>query len=241
MRRRLLPVAVAVVLAAGLLGLVAFMRQSRSEPPLPPAPSVKKPPLEEAPPPADPVPGPPVDLLALVDLQADAIGGIWGRDGGALRTPSSPFGRLQLPYFPPRDYDLKVVVERVGGKDSLNLGLAQGERQFQVIIDGKGGEFGGLDMVDRKPFFENMTTFRQRMLPEGERRTVLCSVRRWGVRVSVENQKVVDWRGSYASLSLFSDWQIPERQGLFVGSFSSEFKVHSVELIPFGEGGSRLR
>lgn len=227
------------LLGAALLGAVVLMRDSRATSPQPPPPVRTEPAI---PFPPDPTPQEPVDLLPLVDLGIDAIAGIWERRGVSLVTPSSPFARLQLPYLPPSEYDLRLTVERKGGDNSLNIGLSAGDRQFSMIVDGgKGGEFGGLDLVDRKPFFENMTTYRRIMLPVNERRTIVCSVRRAGVRVTIEDQKVVEWQGSFAALSLFGDWAIPERRGMFIGAFSSAFEIHAILLIPYMGGGGKLR
>jgi len=241
MRMTRIHLTLVTLLGVSLLVAVLLMRESRSAAPAPPLPPAAKAPAPDPFPP-DPVPQDPIDLLTVVDLRMDPVAGIWSRNGESLVTPSSPFARLQLPYLPPAEYDLRVTAERKSGEDSLNIGLSQGDRQFAVILDGgKGGDFGGLDMVDRKPFFENTTSYRKRMLPLKERRTITCSVRRGGVRVLIDDQKVIEWSGSYASLSLFGDWQVPERRGMFIGAFSSVFEIHAVVLIPFSAGGGKLR
>ena len=47
--------------------------------------------------------------------------------------------------------------------------------------------------------------------------------------------------GAIVVAGTFGDWQVPDRRGLFIGSFSSEFRVHAIELIPYGAGGQKLR
>src|SRR5436190_22356746 len=64
-----------------------------------------------------------IDLLKWIDPERDAVVGEWRRQESALLTPPVKHALLQVPYLPPREYDLSVVAELVGDAESLNLGL----------------------------------------------------------------------------------------------------------------------
>jgi len=62
-----------------------------------------------------------VDLLMLIDANRDAIAGKWSSKGKTLVSPPNQLDRLQIPYIPPDEYDLLVVVERKEGNDTISI------------------------------------------------------------------------------------------------------------------------
>mgnify|MGYP003650099087 CR=1 FL=1 len=64
------------------------------------------------------VPGKPVDLLNLIDLERDTLSGEWKLKNGVLFTPTSSGGRLKLPVEAPASYELLMVVTRLKGRDT---------------------------------------------------------------------------------------------------------------------------
>jgi len=51
-----------------------------------------------------------------VDLAQDTVEGDWILEGTSLISSPGQHVRLQLPVLPPEEYDLKVVLTRVGGE-----------------------------------------------------------------------------------------------------------------------------
>ncbi len=184
-----------------------------------------------------------VDLLKLLDLKKDAVAGDWKLDGGKLVSPGLTFARVQVPYVPPREYDLTVVAEREEDPNSVAVGLAVGEQQFLAILEGKrDSEFrSGLDMVGGKPFYDNETTVKGRLLPDRGTFRIVCSVREKRVTVAVDGKKAIDWPADPKKLSLFKDWKLPRRDTLFLGSWSNVVTFHRLELTPVTGEGKPLR
>ncbi|HVR86465.1 MAG TPA: hypothetical protein VMU54_19235, partial [Planctomycetota bacterium] len=89
----------------------------------------------------------PVDLLSLVDLKKDVYTGAWKKDGAKIISPAKAkpvvASALRVPYLPPAEYDLKMVVEWKGETDSgaqaLDVGLVGLAGQFTVTLDGWAG------------------------------------------------------------------------------------------------------
>lgn len=184
-----------------------------------------------------------VDLLRLIDPEKDAVAGKWTREGGVLATPQLQFGRLLVPYLPPSEYDLRAVVERRAGDNSLTLGLVAGGKQFVVILDAavNGVATSGLDLVDSKSFYDNETTARGALFENGRKSAVHCSVRAGSVAVAVDGKRVIAWKGDPARLSLWSGWTVKNRKALFIGAWTSPIHIHKLELLPVTGKGEALR
>lgn len=173
------------------------------------------------------------DLLSQVQPGRDAVRGEWTWQGKFLRSPDMDFARLRVPGSLPEEYDLVVVATRWGGGDSLNLGLVAQGKQFVVVMDGwDKGDSTGIDLIEKRPFFYNETTFRGKLLPVGERRIIVCSIRATGLRLTVDQKTVIDWKGRFSGLSLYPEWDVGDPASLFVGSYKSEFQIESIVLFP---------
>lgn len=181
-----------------------------------------------------------VDLLQLIDPVRDARVGEWRKENGALVTSSVPFGRLEIPYIPPSEYELRLTVQRRQGNDSFDIGLAKGQRQVVSILDGwKDGDIAGLDLIDNKGFMENPTTHQGKLLPTGQSRRIVLTVREKQVIVAVEGQKIIDWPANYDQVSLYEFWKVHHLDTLFVGTYASEFRIDELVLRPFKAGGRK--
>jgi hypothetical protein len=183
-----------------------------------------------------------VDLLKLIDPATDAGVGSWSKENGSLVTSSVPFGRLEIPYIPPPEYELRATVQRRQGTDSLNIGLAQGKHQVVAIFDGtQTGDFAGLEMINMKGFMDNPTTVHEKLLPPGQARTIVFTVREKQLTVAVDGRKIIDWPANYEQTAVYKDWRVNHPDTLFVGSYASEFRIDELILHPFKAGGRRTR
>jgi hypothetical protein len=177
----------------------------------------------------------PVDLLERVNPDVDAAHGEWKKEGASLLTSAVPWGRLQVPVRPPPDYRLELVVRRLSGGDSLNLGLSNGQRQFMAVLDGNGGKHCGLDLVGGKGFSQNETTVQKRVFADAEPRTIHVRVRPGRVGVSVDGQPLFEWKGDFETLGVMPQWSTHSRQALFIGSFGTRFEIQRL-LLTFPAG-----
>jgi hypothetical protein len=179
-----------------------------------------------------------VDLLRLIDPARDAVAGKWELKDGALLAPALQFGRLQVPYVPPEEYELRAVVERTTGADSIQLGLVIGTTQFLVIVDGiETDPSSGLDLVDRKPFYANDTTLKARLVRNDVPCEIRVSVRKERIATWVDGRKIIDWKTDATRLSLWPSWTMPRRDTLFLGAWTGARRFHALALTPLkGEG-----
>ncbi|MHC4399511.1 MAG: hypothetical protein ACYTG0_07520 [Planctomycetota bacterium] len=184
------------------------------------------------------------DLLSEIDPKKVAFSGIWPFDGKILISPPDQFARLQLDYFPPEEYELTIVAERmanyqpgggVAGHGALVLGLSQGNTQFIAAIDwhewGRGG-FAILAAFNGKVGVNNplRTFLTEVMIRSGQPNTISFTVKKTGVTATCNNQTLIDWSGDLDQLSVPKEWAVPDRRRLFLGSQVCLFRITRLEV-----------
>ena len=181
-----------------------------------------------------------VDLLELVDPGRDGVKGTWRFEGGRLETPRETFGRLQIPYALPGEYDLVAEVERMEGNNSFVFGLRVGGKTFAIMLDSDPESTSGIDQVDKAPFYDNDTTHRGKLFETGKSAKIRISVRKDRVRVSVDGQWIIDWPVDAAKLDLYPEWKVGDERALFVGSWETVYRIKSLVMAPFSGKGEIL-
>lgn len=185
-----------------------------------------------------------VNLLRLIDPKRDTVQGEWKLEGGALLCVRKlPWARLQIPYIPPDEYDLTLVAERQEGLEAINIGLARGATLFHVVLDGFAfkGLQSGLSTVDGKWADANETTVKGQLFTNGTPSTVVCSVRKEGVKVTVDGRKVIDWTGEYKRLGNIKPLEMPEPRALYIHSYQCVYRFSRYELRAVSGLGKPLR
>jgi hypothetical protein len=180
-----------------------------------------------------------LDLLSLIDLKQDLLKGTWRRVDRDLQAPALGQGLVQIPYVPPEEYDLRLVV-RLSQSAEVNLGIALGDLLFVVAVDGWGGKFSGVELIDGKSFDVNETSRPGRFLKPDEPNTILCSIRKNRVRLEVNAEVLVDWAMDPKRLSLLTYWNRPRNGTLSIGSHGG-YTLSRYELVPITGQGKPLR
>lgn len=158
-----------------------------------------------------------VDLLRLIDVKRDIVAGEWTFNGRALScTQKTRCARIQIPFEPPDEYDLSVVVDRKEGFE-VYIGLVRGNSQFYVALDDWSGSLTAIGWVDGKHTRENEAAYRGKILTNDKPALILCSVRKDGVTVSVDGKKVTSFKGSYDRLSNADVLGMPNVRTMYLG------------------------
>jgi hypothetical protein len=173
-----------------------------------------------------------VDLLDHVRASRDSVAGTWGFQDRGLITASDAWGRLQLPCWPPEEYDLRLRVTRKKGTDSLILGLVTGGRQAVAALDGHDGKTSWLYLSDSLYDFSNTTTVSRKVFKWNKPTTVVAQVRASGISISVDGEPVVQWRGDPSELQMPPGHRVPDSKALFIGSWETAFRIDEISLIP---------
>jgi hypothetical protein len=181
-----------------------------------------------------------IQLLKLVDPAKDQVVGSWVKGDGLLSPAGVVHALIQIPYSPPEEYDLKLEVERKAGTGSIDIGLAVGQSQFLVVIEGWGDNTCGVDRIDGKDSNANETTIRGAFLAAGKPNSIVCSVRKDSLLVTIEGKEIIRWKADYARVSLGPSYVPRNRNVLFLGTMAS-YAVTSIRLVPVGPEGKALR
>jgi hypothetical protein len=180
-----------------------------------------------------------IDLLPLIDLKLDLLKGAWRAGDRELHAPPSGQGLVQVPYIPPEEYDLRLVV-RLTQSAEVNLGVALGDLLFIVAVDGWWGKFSGVELIDGKSFDVNETSRPGRFLKTDAPNSILCSVRKNRLGLEVNGEVLLDWPIDRKRLSLTPYWNRPRNGTLAIGSVLP-YTLSRLELIPVTGQGRPLR
>jgi hypothetical protein len=180
---------------------------------------------------------PATDLLPLIDPVKHSVGRHWSREEDAVVSPPDVCSRIVIPYHPPRDYVMRVVLRRQRNLDTIAIGLVSGGSQFAVVIDTGPGIVSGLALLDGAHLnnLRNESRYVGGVIPMYETSTVTCVVRGSGVHVSCDGKTIIDWPGRPERLSLPPEWAVPDPKALFVGTGEGIVRFEKIEVIPLGD------
>ena len=187
--------------------------------------------------------GPPkVDLLKLLDFKKDTVSGKWSFEGAVLLTSPTKFARIQVPFHPPAEYDVRLAAVRTAGTDSIVMGLVGGGRPFAVIVDAfEKNPFSGIERIDGKAFPDNEAAHPGRIVETGKPVELVYSIRKDRVRVTLDGKPIIDWKADYARVSPYEEWRTPDEKSLWLGSWTAPWRITALELTPVSGEGRLLR
>lgn len=180
-------------------------------------------------------PGEPIDLLALIDTAGHAVRGQWWFDGKALMCSWASPALLQIPYTPPAEYDVTMVAQRLDQKEGLTLGLCAGGRQFGVTVDGWGGKLSGIEIFHGTSARKTEGEPRQvgALVSADRPSTLKYTIRRSKLMLTCDGRQVINWdKAEYERCSLREEHVVPGRRHMFLGGFSTLFRISKLELTP---------
>jgi len=180
-----------------------------------------------------------IDLLARIDVTQDRVAGEWQREERTVTSPKAYGARIEIPYEPPAEYELTVIVEPLDAPNGLILGQRSGGRRFLTLLNYERDRRArsALENVDGKNVDENHTTVIGPVLEQGQLSQIVCTVRKGSVRVLCDGHEVLNWSGRPEQLSLSDYWKTPHDNVLFLGAYDCRYRFHRVTLSPLqGEG-----
>ncbi len=184
-----------------------------------------------------------VSLLRLVDPKKDSVNGVWTLQDGALVSERTKWARIEIPYRPPVEYDLRLVLSRVAVGPASAVIVSRQGKSFACVFGG-GGVNVGLGEC-RGAWIDNPTNPTTRPLPEvlavGRAYAVLVEVRRDRVRVSIDDKVVLDWKTDYSDLSPNASWKLRDDTLLGLASYECPTAFQKITLVEVAGTGKRVR
>jgi hypothetical protein len=133
---------------------------------------------------------------------------------------------------PPAEYDFEVVFTRNEGRDSIPMFFVAGDRQASFEIDAWNNGLGGIQNVDGADVRNqgNPTRATNQRITNGQRTTMLVSVRRDRVEGYVDGRLISTYRGDGSDLALPPVWNLRQTGVLGLGSYMSDTTFHAVRM-----------
>jgi tetratricopeptide (TPR) repeat protein len=187
----------------------------------------KKPPSREPPRPAPPEGSAPpvmIDLLALLGTAEVKPATGWTLKDGVLESSRTGVASLDLGQEPPPEYDWRLSLRRTGGQAPLLLGLQGGGSTFLLRLDDAGTS--RVEVVDGLDFANPPSVRPRAALPVGKTVSLVCSVRKAGVSVSLDGEILLEWKGDLKRLMyLPTPEMIAASQDLFLFTRETGFQI----------------
>ncbi len=175
--------------------------------------------------------GPEIDLLKAIDVQALAVAGDWQFKDHQLTSPKQFGARFELPTKLPDEYRLNVIAQPLDNPNGLILGQKIDKSRFLVLLNYNvdGNIFNAIENVDGQNV-GNATTNNVKVFEKNRLSQILCTVRKSGIRVTVDGNVVINWRGEPKQLSLSDYWMTPDHNRIFFGAYDCTYKFHRATL-----------
>ncbi len=187
-----------------------------------------------------------LDLLALIDPNADAFSRRWTRAGAVLTCekgvfPDAPWSSIEIPYQPPDEYDLLISFNRTDGDNMLGITLPRNDREFSFVVSA--GNTSGFDKADGKGCGVNSAGRTITMNFENNRTyTCVVHVRNDGASASIDGKILTEWKTDYKDVGRPKD--PPQRRhqaALGIAIWMSSFSFDQIKLVEVSGKGTFVR
>jgi hypothetical protein len=181
-----------------------------------------------------------MNLLAMLDLSRDVVGGEWREVPGGITSDDSKYARLALPYQPPAEYDFKVEFTRTGRIEEsvVQLFVLHGHG-CAWVMNGWQGALCAFSMINGRVGKDNGTATRDVPLHAGERHISVVKVRKDAIEAYLDGKLLNRHPTNGSDLSLVRDWDLRGRP-LGIGSFQNAVVFHAIEILEITGKGRLL-
>ena len=179
-----------------------------------------------------------VNLLGLLDPAKDAGEGSWKMENNALVVAEGKYATLQLPYFLPEEYDLRVNFTRVENSGPIAVLLAAHNRTFGFELDLKGE--ARFERVANKISKDNPTTVAV-AVSNGRKYSLTIQIRNDGITALLDGTPLTQWKTDYKDLSRYSLWKLSNDKLCGLGANNAKVTFHAVELVEITGAGKPIR
>lgn len=179
-----------------------------------------------------------VNLLKSVNIDKDIVSGDWRIENGKLSCDVAYPATLELPYYPPKEYDFRVTftIESVGNVGQV---LCARGRQFGWYMGAYNNTQAGFQMIDGKAMPENPTGVKVKLFEANRTYTSLVEVRGDGVKAYVDGTLISQWKTDYKNASLFPQSRLRGTDLLGVWAVGTRTTFHSIQVREVSGKGAR--
>ncbi len=172
------------------------------------------------------------DLLPLADPARDAVSGAWKREGAGLLGEAEGLARIEIPWRPAPDYDVRIVFSLLKGQHEVLLHLTRAGRPFVIQIGAEANTvFRCGDASSKAP----------RCLEAGRFHTATVRVREGGASLGFDGKDVLDWTTDWSTPAVPAGASLRDASLLGLGVRDGRLEVRSVQVVDVRGRGARSR
>ena len=183
-----------------------------------------------------------IDLLKLVDLQHDKIGGTWEkRDETFVATRDKPVPRIEFPYVSPAEYDVRLEFVPLWC-DTVAVVCAAENRQFRASVGGWGNTIAGFDILDGKPAADTESAGRSASgwLIIGHKHELVVRIRKKGAELYLDGRPISHVDGGFSRASLPDAFSLHRKDTIGIG-VEIPVEIYAAEVFEVTGTGTILR
>jgi predicted Ser/Thr protein kinase len=182
-----------------------------------------------------------VDLLPLVVPSRDAVEGTWTAVDGRLLSDATRAARVEIPYEPPEEYDVRVVFTRMSGQRDVNLILTRSGRPFTWLMGAFDNTIFGFELVRGALSNANPSTrYSKACLENGREHSAVVQVRKTGLKAYLDGRLVAEYGADGSDLDILPARALRSPRALGLGSYMSPTAFHRVEVLEVAGRGRIL-
>jgi len=193
---------------------------------------------------SSPSEGAPINLMRWIDLGKDVVAGTWTLQGDTLVSDASQGARVEIPYEPPAEYDVKIVFTRNDGVSDVFLALTKDRRSFEWTLGAGENRYFGFGIYKGLWAPDNGCQGSVQLangLTNGKMHTSLVQVRKDGLKGYLDGTLVKELKQPYGDLQPHGALRLRNDSILGVGSWVSSTTFHTIELVEVNGRGRRTR
>jgi hypothetical protein len=161
-----------------------------------------------------------IDLLRMVDPKRDAQAGNWKLENSVLTSNNQNGARVQIPYFPPEEYDYRIVFSRNEGDSAVIQFASRQDREMIWCTGWPKSKFALNEKeVDQSSGLEN-----------GRKYTSLIRVRRGSVQFFLNDRLILEEKDQARLFDPGTWYGLQDKRLLGVGSHFSPTSFYSIEI-----------
>lgn len=230
---------------------VAAVKPETQEAPATKAPEAPKT-AAATPPPAPEKPTPPpvkaepkvIDLLESVKPHRNSVQGDWSFSEGGLQCERGWGSRIEIPYNPPEEYDLRLTFTRWEGNDSVMVALSYKNQGFSYRMGDQNNTVCCFDVLNGLTATDQRNPTRKQSagwITNDQKNNVRIEVRKDSVKAYFNGRPMAEFDPSKTKLDYNNGWRMRDGRILGVGSWQSKTQFHEIKLTEISGPGRFFR
>jgi len=185
-----------------------------------------------------------VDLLESVKPNRNSVQGQWEFVDGGLQCDPGWGSRIEIPYNPPDEYDLRMTFTRLEGNDSVMVALSYKGQGFSYRMGDQNNTVCCFDVLNGLTATDSKNPTRKQApgwITNEQKNNVRIEVRKDSVKAYFNGRPMAEFDPSKTKLDYNNGWRMRDGRILGIGSWQSKTQFHEIKLTELSGPGRFFR